>query len=279
MPSLAELQRAVQRSLLEGDTAAAAFVVDDGIAAVLRLAVYRHTFESVAVRALRLNHPAVARLVGDDFLEAMARAYIAERAPSSAWLDLYGAGFAGFIARWSPAASLAYLSDVARLEWSVSRALHASDAAPLDAGALGSLAALSADRQSALRFTHHPSLRLLRTQRAADLIWRATLADDDAALAALDPQGGPRWLLVARTASGIDVQALGETAWRFTLDLACGSSLQEALDRLAVRETAAATSARSATDAAAVLAGHLATGRFTVPGAARRFAPLPEVPS
>jgi len=270
MPSLAELQRAMRRHLLTRDGAAAAFVVDDGIAALERLAVYCHTFESVAVRALRLNHPAVARLVGDDFFEAAALAYLAERPPASAWLDSYGAGFAGFLARWQPAAVLGYLPDVARLEWSVSRALHAPDGTAPDSGALAALGALDAREQGALRLAAHPSLRLLRTQGAADLIWRATLADDDDALGALDPQGGPRWLLVARTASGIELQALDEAAWRFTLDLACGCALQQALDRLAARERASATSAGCATDAAALLAGHLASGRFTVPGVSRR---------
>lgn len=254
MPSLADVQRAIRRSLLGGDASIAAsltsVIVEDGIAATDRLGIYRNAFESVATRALRLNHPAVAKLVGDDFFEATARAYVAARPPASAWLDRYGAGFSGFLARWEPAAGLAYLPDVARLEWSVSRALHAPDASALDAGALASLAALAPDLQSAVRFTRHPSLRLLRTRAPADAIWRATLTDDDA-LAAIDLHAGPRWLLVARSTSGVEVIALPEAAWRFTRDLAAGRALHEALERA------------ERFDVAALLGAQLAAGRFT----------------
>ena len=44
--------------------------------------------------------------------------------------------FPEFLARFPPAASLAYIADVARLEWAVNRALHAPDAAPLDVARL-----------------------------------------------------------------------------------------------------------------------------------------------
>jgi hypothetical protein len=251
MPSLADIQRAMRRNLLGDDAAIAAFIVDDGIAAADRLGIYRNTFERVATRALRLNHPAIAKLVGDDFFEAAARTYLARRPPASAWLDRYGTGFAGFLARWEPVAGLAYLPDVARLEWSVSRALHAPDASALGAGALAALAALAPDLQSAVRFTRHPSLRLLRTRTPADAIWRATLSDDDDALAAIDLQAGPRWLLVARSISGVEVVALPEQAWRFARDLASGRTLHEALERA------------EPFDVAALLGSELAAGRFT----------------
>lgn len=255
MPSLADVQRGMRQSLLGGDASIvasiAAFIVDDGIAALDRLGIYRNTFESVATRALHLNYPAVAKLVGDEFFDAAARAYLEARPPASAWLDRYGAGFSGFLARWEPAAGLAYLPDVARLEWSVSRALHTTDASALDAGALKSLATLSPDLQCQVRFTCHPSLRLLCTRTRADAIWRATLSGDDDALAAIDPHDGPRWLLVARSISGIEVVALPAAAWWFMRDLAAGRALYEALERA------------ERFDVAALLGAQLAAGRFT----------------
>ena len=260
MPSLADLQRGMRRSVLGGDAGIAAFVHDDGIAAADRLGIYRNTFESVAVRALGLNHPAVVKLVGGEFFDGAARAYVAGRPPASAWLDGYGAGFCGFLARFGPAAALGYLSDVARLDWLVSRALHAPDTGALDARALASLAALDPDRQAAVRFARHPSLRLLRTRSAADSIWRATLAGDDDALAAIDPHAGPRWLLVERGPAGVDVVALPEPAWRFTRDLAAGRTLQQALARADARGGALRS---EPFDPAALLGAHLAAGRFT----------------
>lgn len=282
MPSLAELQRAMRTSLVANDATVCAFILSDGIAAADRLDIYRNTFASVATRALRLNHPAVAKLVGEDFFDATARAYVAKRPPASAWLDRYGAGFAGFLARWPAAAALDYLPDVARLEWSVSHALHAPDAPALGVRAMAAFAAFTPDAQAALRFKRHSSVRMLRTRSRADAIWRATLIGDDDALAAIDPDAGPRWLLVERSPSGIEVTALSEEAWRFTRDLCTGHSLQDALDRIdtfaTLRDHGASGSGGGGTrpesfDPVALLGAHLVAGRFV----AYRVAGMPPV--
>jgi hypothetical protein len=239
-PSLPELQRAFARG------AAVEHVVADGIDPLERLAVYRNTFASALTRALRLSYPAVERLVGAEFFEGAARASIDEDPPRSACLDDYGAGFADFLARLGPAASLEYLPSVARLEWAVNRALHASDAAPLDLARLA-----RADDLAQLRFSPHPSASLVRADYPADAIWRAVLAEDDAALAAIDLAGGPAWLMVHRAESGVEVERLDEAAWRFTRALFAGLPLYRALGDA------------PCADAQAVLAAHLAAGRFS----------------
>ncbi len=285
-PSLRDLQQAMRRSLLGHDDAIAAFVVDDGVAAAERLGIYRNSFVGVATRALRLNHPAVARLVGDDFFDATAQAYIVRHPPASAWLDQYGDAYADFLAQWQAAASLPYLADVARLEWAVSRALHARggaapdtvpDAAPgkaahcgaapdattLDAAALADLAALAPEAQANVRFVPHPALQLVRTATPADAIWRAVLDRDEAALAAIDLAAGSRWLLVERSDEGVDVVPMHEAGWRFTRALYAGQTLQRALDAVAEGPDF---------DATTLLAQHFAAGRFT---GFRTAAPLP----
>lgn len=266
-PSLRDVQEGMCRNLLAGDDAVAPYVVEDGIAAADRLAIYRNTFVSVATRALRLNYPAIVRLVGDDFFGAAAQAHIAECPPASPWLDAYGEAFALFLASWPAARSLSYLFDVARLEWAVSRALHAQDANALDAAALARLAALEPDAQASIRLVPHPSLQLIRTDFPADAIWGAVLARDDDALGAIDLGAGSRWLLVERTSAGVDVVPMLEAEWRFTSELCSGLPLQEALDRIAP------TDVTPDIDPAALIARHLAAGRVvafhvdTSPGA------------
>lgn len=247
-PTLLELQRAMRASLVRReDRDAMAHVLADGIDPAARLGIYRNTFESVLTRALRLCYPAVERLVGAEFFEGAVRAFMAEQRPRSACLDDYGAGLADFLAHFAPAAPLEYLSDVARLEWAVNRAFHAPDAHPLD---IARLAALTEEERARVRFAPHPSANLVRADHPADSIWRAVLAQNDAALAAIDPAAGPAWLLVQRTDTGVEVSRLSEGAWRFTEALFAGDSLQQALDQ-----------ARCA-EAQAALAEHLATGRF-----------------
>lgn len=260
-PCLHELQLAMRRSLVEGeDGMAGALILGAGLAPGERLAVYRNTYLLTLVRALRLSYPAVERLVGADFFEAAARAFIAAEPPRSSWLDDYGAGFAGFLERFAPAAVLPYLGDVARLEWAVSRALHASDAEPLD---LAALASVPEAERAGLRFRPQPSLALLALQHPADAVWHAVLAEDEAALAALDLSAGPAWLLVQRGPQGVELLRLAEPLWNFVHALCAG------------RPLGAALAEHRDIDAPAALAALLAQGRL----AGFELAPPCEPPS
>ena len=247
-PTLLELQHAIYRSIVGRDDAeAAAWIVAEGIDPEVRLGIYRNTFASVLTNALRLSFPATHRLVAAECFEDAAHLFFEAQPPQSANLDDYGVGFPEFLARLPSVAALAYLPDVARLEWAVSRALHAPNAEPLD---LGRLSALSTDERARVRFAPHPSAGLVRADHPADSIWRAVLAQDDVALAAIDPASGSVWLLVHRAEAGVVVVRLSEAAWRFTAALFAGRPLLAALDDA------------PCADAAALLAGHLAAGCF-----------------
>ena len=254
MPSLRDIQEGMRRSLVARDDAIAAFVADDGLAATERLDIYRNTFVSVATRALRLNHPAILRLVGDDFFDATAQSYVREHPPASAWLDQYGEAFADFLGAWPAARSIPYLADVARLERAVTCALHAPNTPALAPAALASLAALAPDAQADVRFIAHPALQLVHTAFPVDAIWRAVLERDDAALAAIDIAAGPQWLLVERADAGVEVVPMREAEWRFTQALCTGQPLQQALD---------ASGDLPDVDPPMLIARHLAAGRFT----------------
>lgn len=247
-PSLLELQRAMCRSVVARDEAdASSYIVADGIEPAARLGIYRNTFASVLTNALRLSYPAVHRLIAAECFEGAARLFLQEQPPQCANLDDYGARFPEFLARFPPVAALSYLPGVARLEWAVSRALHAGDAEPLN---VARLAALGEDEQARVRFAPHPSAGLVRADHPTDSIWRAVLARDDAALAAIDPAAGPVWLLVHRAETGVEVSRLSECAWRFSEALFSGRALHQALDEAPCAE------------AQALLAEHLAAGRF-----------------
>jgi len=245
---LLEVQRAMRASLLaRDDRGISAHIVPVGLTPEARLAVYRNTFVAVLTNALRLAFPAVSRLVGAEFFEGAVRVFIEAHPPHNACLDDYGAEFPGFLVGFPPAALVAYLPDVARLEWAVNRALHAPDAGHLD---LKRLAALEEADRAQVRFVPHPSVRLLHAQHPVDAIWHAVLERDDAALAAVDLAAGPVRLLIGRSLDGVAITRLGESAWRFALDLFAGEPLDAALVRLADGE------------ASALLADHLAAGHF-----------------
>jgi hypothetical protein len=248
-PPLRELQQSFGRCLVDGGAGAlASWITADGIAPLDRLSVYRNTFLSTLHRALSLAFPAVRRLVGADFFEGAARFFALERPPTHADLNAYGVGFPSFLERLATAATLAYLPDVARLEWAINRALHAEQARPLDAA---ELAGLDAQEAARLCFTAHPSVSTLRSPYPVDDVWRAVLGEDDRAIAGLDLAAGPCNLLVERIRDEVEVTRLDADFWRVSSALFEGVPLGLVVER------------HADSDVSAWLAAHLLAGRFT----------------
>jgi Putative DNA-binding domain len=248
MPTLLETERMMYGGVVGRDAEAAALqIIADGISPQSRVGIHRNNFLGALTAALGQSFPAVHRLVGEAFFDRAAALFIETSPPNSAYLNEYGADFPAFLARFPPAAALAYLGDVARLEWAVNCAFHAPDAEPLD---LSRLAALPPDEHARVAFVPHPSLRIVHANHPVEEIWRAVLAADDAAMAVIDPRPSPVWLLVQRTDLDVSVERVGTDEAEFLAILCAGRSLQEALQRV------------SDFDASAALSRYLATGRF-----------------
>lgn len=246
MSMLLELQQAMHRSVIQHDSrGVAAWLSDPSLHE--RLGIYRNTIFTGLTKVLRLSYPVVQRLVGAEFFDGAAEVFITEHPPRAACLDHYGDEFPGFLRSFPPAASIAYLGDVARLEWAVNRALHAPDVKPLE---LAKLAAIAPTDQNSVSFVPHPSISLLLANHPVDDIWRAVLTSDDETLAKLNVEAGPVHLLVERRSTGIEVVRLDAPQWRFIAALCAGQPLQSALELAANF------------DASAALAEHLAVGRF-----------------
>src|SRR6516164_8786205 len=226
MPSLLEVQSAMRARLLDEANPVAAALLAEALMGADRLSIYRNTSRTALTNALRLNFPAVQRLVGEDFFAAAADVFITQEPPNTAWLDLYGDGFPEFLQSFEPAAALIYLPDVARLERAVGHALHAVDAEPLE---YPQLLDIEPSVHRRLCFTPHPSVSLVFSPYPVDAIWRAVLTRDDAALAAIDLSTGAVWLLVERRAGEIEVAQLDERPWKFAEALFAGHTLSAAL--------------------------------------------------
>src|SRR5579862_843890 len=110
MPALLELQRSMRARLLSAPH-------EGGQNTEQPLDIYRNTLTGTLLNALRLSYPAVQRIVGADFFDAAAHAFVRAHPPCSAYLNDYGSELSGFLAAFEPARSLLYLPDVARVEW------------------------------------------------------------------------------------------------------------------------------------------------------------------
>src|SRR5260370_18153543 len=97
-----------------------------------RFAVYRNTVVFGLTETLKDAFLAVHRIVGSDFFQAMARAYVMVEPPRSPIMLDYGAGFPDFIRQFEPVAELPYLAYVAPFDRAWTEAYHAPEASPID---------------------------------------------------------------------------------------------------------------------------------------------------
>ncbi|MCM2328121.1 MAG: putative DNA-binding domain-containing protein [Lysobacter sp.] len=234
--ALARLQAAFASAVTGGDEAAvAAQLAGDPALARRRLAIYREAIGANRRGALRSAYPVVARLVGEAFFDEAARRLADSAPPACADLNRYGDGFPAFLTTYPHAGQMPWLADVARLEWAWHEALSAADAPGIDFAAL---AAVPAEEEPALRFSLHPSVRLVSSAWPVLAIWEANQPERDGApdrdegaddvllwredgrvrMALLDPLDAA---FVAAIGRGIPLEeAAGSEGWNFAPMLA-----------------------------------------------------------
>ena len=275
MPSLPELQRAFAAAVYADEAATGASlhrgprldpIADETITAHVRpdrfpaarhLQVYRNNVFESLVGALKAVYPVVERLVGTGFFAYAADGYIRRHPPASGNLHDFGDSFAGFLAGFEPARALAYLPDVARLEWAWHRAFHAADRAPL---ALERLAAVPPEQYGQLRFRLHPSAQPIASDYPLLRIWQVNqpgYAGEAEPRHLVHPNlgefadGGVR-LLVARPHMEVIVESLSAGDDALLRAFAAGQRFEDA--------SAAVLAAQPDYDLAAALRRHVARG-------------------
>jgi len=213
-----------------------------------RFNVYRNNVTVGLLGALASRFPVAEKIVGEGFFAAMASEFVRHHPPRSPLLLSYGDEFAEFVASFEPAAAVAYLPDVIRLERARSRAYHAADATPLDPN---SLATTDPAKLGDLVFEPHPAMSVLRSPHPVVTIWAMNAGEIE-----LGPVEG--WCgedaLIVRAHLSVEVHRLPPGGAAFIEALATGMSLAGSV--------AAASAAAPAFDLSANLAGALQTGAF-----------------
>ncbi|MDQ6916283.1 MAG: putative DNA-binding domain-containing protein [Pseudomonadota bacterium] len=234
MPSLHELQRAFSEAAVFGDPAAVASlgIVAGGLKPAARIDIYRANVLGNFRRALAATYPVVKRLVGAPFFDAAADHFVRGHPSIRGDINRYGADFAGFLDAYPPARELAYLPDVARLEWAIDQANIARDAPPLD---LTALSAVLPELHGELRFLLHPSAHLIVSRFPILHIWQVNQPERGADERIGLDEGGDALLVERRPAAlgGISIQQLSDAEHVFLALLAAGRPLDEAANRSA----------------------------------------------
>jgi hypothetical protein len=249
---LREMQEAFRAGIFGPDaTAACRHIAPDRIPPDRRLAIYRSNTLISLTNSLMAAFPAVYRALGDHAFRIAAVRYIRRRPPQVPQLLAYGDGFPEFLTGFEPARPIAFLPDLARLEWARQEALFAPEAEPL---APASLQAVPAEAYPGLRFSPHPSARMVRSAFPVQTIWQAAQAPDGAAPAPAEIAGEAETVLLVRPQMALAAHRLSPGDAALVEAFAAGRSLAEAAE--------AAAEAEADFDLQQALLAHLTRGTF-----------------
>lgn len=169
MSRLRELQCGVGQAVLghdEGSIVAA--IQGDGLPPAARLNIYRNHYNTSLAEALKSTFPVVCRVLDPRFFAYAASEFIKAYPPRQVCLFEYGESLPAFLESFPPCAQLAYIGDVARLEWLINSALHSPALPPIDSKDLAHLESADYPR---LILALQPSLRFIESHWPIDRIW------------------------------------------------------------------------------------------------------------
>jgi hypothetical protein len=188
-----------------------------------RFNVYRNNVFVSLSEAIRSKFPVVERLLGTEFAGAMARVYVEKNLPISPVMLTYGATYPDFLKIFEPVAHHPYMPDVAKLEWLRIESYHAADATPLGIENLGSIAP---EELGDVRFTLHPSLRLITSVYPILSIWHTNTHDEEVQV--VDIHSGGQDALIIRPELEVLITPLEAGEYTFMTSLARGETLDDA---------------------------------------------------
>jgi hypothetical protein len=222
MSSLREIQQRAYRAILLDEHVRFGSANVDRHAA--RLGVYRNNARVTFEKTLAATYPVVQRLVGEPCFRGLALAFMREFPSRSGDLGQFGAELAALLDIYYLDTAFAYLADVARLEWAYAEAETAADAAPLD---LEALSRIAPDDYEDLRFTPHPSARLVSSRYPVLSIWEAHQREDVRQVAL---GTGAEHVLVLRRGAEVRLHGLDTGTFVLARTLADGEPLASACE-------------------------------------------------
>jgi len=222
-PSLAKLQDDFMQHVLHDERAIEACVESNGLSTAQRMQVYQHIVENTLNEALQTSYPAVRLLVGDAFFDGAATGYMRRYPPGSGNLQDYGAQFCDFLSAMEEAARLAYLPDIARLEWARQLSLLASDAQALAATETAYKLQYLGNHPMCVLL--HPSVQLVCSAHPIFDIWHYCMQPSDQGLH-LDAAG--QAVLLWRDGAQIAMQVVDDPAAAFLRAVLDGMEMHHA---------------------------------------------------
>ncbi len=200
-------------------------LVESTISAKGRMGIYRESSIGNITIPLQMTYPVIEDLVGEEFFSAMCREYIKSNFPVSGDMNDYGSQMAEFIEIFEPTKSLAYLPDMARLEWLFHLSSLADDK---DASNWSGFADLSEAELSKVTINLHPSVQIMTSNHPILKIWEMCKESGKA----FDPakESGDNVLLMRKNLK-VNLYPLADNETVFLRSIIAGYTLFNAYDK------------------------------------------------
>ncbi len=174
-------------------------------------AVYKSSTMGALQKGLKEIYPVCFRLVGEEFFISMVNDYIALTPSMSPDLGDFGKTLPEFIAEFSPALTIPYLPDIARLEWAWHRLQHAEKSGVLD---FDKLALFYETRGENILFTLPTDCTLLFSHFPAHHIWEMNQDDYTGPETLTLGKDETFFYFVWRSETGLHIDILPHAEWQ-----------------------------------------------------------------
>jgi len=187
-----------------------------------RIGIYASGYFWRLFEALAADFPSVKQAMGPEAFQGLVAEYLVKHPSGSPNLADLGSALPGFVHEHRRRYELAFLPDLASLEWSVHLALLSPRARfsgfPTEESDWGSV-----------RLRLDPTVRLLTTEWAVAPLWRSIRARKPGSV---PPRHCRQWLLVYRDEIWVRVRALARHQWSALLRLQQGCPLEWVCEQL-----------------------------------------------
>ena len=211
-----------------------------GIDAEERLAIYRDGYPSRILGALEETFPAIANILGDGSFANFTRRYIANQNLASYNLNNTGEQLPDYCHADSLTQDLAFLPDLARLEWAVRQAFHSHERKPISQA---TFSAWDMDDWERALITFQPSLDVVASAWPIHTLWCSR--DRERCEIDIDLNNKPQTVLIFRKGYDVECKLISPLQARFLTHLRNG----ETLGRTAAMIEEQSDSARDTTQA------------------------------
>lgn len=173
---LEDIQQAYAKAIYANDSSALEAIIHENPAfcAEKRIGIYQNNTLGALKTTLSNTYPICESLVGKDYFGQLANHQVKQHPSTNRNLDIYGTDFpatlATLIEQRAELAELAYLTDVAQLEWQLQQSYFASDRQSFD---LEAFAALTPEAQTQVTFTLADDVSLIDSPYPIYDIWHS----------------------------------------------------------------------------------------------------------